>query len=348
MKKIIIFIYILLNADVINNTFRVSYQNLDFGEKLGLVETSYLFELPNNYYTGIGIYSAVNGKRGGFFTGGIESGYKFYFNKIIWDNGMFFGGGGGGSAPQGSGFMVKFHSGLLYKIKNIDYGININRIFFPDGGIKSTQLGFQMDYNFKDIYFFNTLKKSGYYSIANINFEPFILNYFPINSLTTTSTKQKSFSVIGAKVIDNKENYFKFFEAAGALRGDSDGFAEFLFGIGKKYYVNWYAELGFAGGGRVNTQGGGVYKLGINSNFKYINIEGGYFAGFENKFKSYYVGLSLKKKFNFLTYGKDKYIKSIDYQKFSLNIYNESYFPSNTIRKNNDSTRLDNLNIDLN
>jgi len=345
MKKTIILLSVLLQAQVINNTFRVSYQDLDFGEKLGLVETSYLFNFKN-FYSGIGIYSAVNGKRGGFFTGGIENGYKFNFNRFIWDNGVFIGAGGGGSAPQGSGFMVKLHSGILYKDRNTDYGININKIFFPDGGIDSTQLGFQIDYNFKDIYFFDTKITNGYYGVSNLEFKPFLINYFPFDSKNTANQNQNDFSVIGAKIVKKEENYYKFFEAGGALRGDSDGFAEYLFGIGKKYYVNLEASIGFAGGGKVNTKGGGVYKVGVSTDNKYINIESGYFASIENGFKSYYLGISLDKKFNFLTIG-NKYIDNIKYQKFAIKIYNESYLSSSTIRKNKDSQRLDNLNIDI-
>jgi len=346
MKKLIIFLAILLNAEIINNTFRVSYQNLSFDkEKLGLFETSYLFDF-NNFYTGIGIYSACSGKRGGFFTGGIENGYKLYLNKFIWDNGVFIGAGGGGSAPQGSGFMVKLHSGILYKNKTFNYGININRIFFPDGEIDSTQLGFQVDYHFKDIYFFDKKLKSGYFDIQNITFEPFLINYFPFDSKNTANRIQKTFSVIGAKIVKNDNSYFKFFEAGGALRGDSDGFAEFLFGIGKNYYLNWSISAGFAGGGKVNTKGGSVYKISSSTNFKYINLEGGYFSTIESGFKSYYLALNLKKEFNFLTIGS-KHINNIKYQKFAFKIYNESYLPSNTIRKDKNSKRLDNLNIDI-
>jgi len=348
MKKLIICVLIIyLNATVINNNFRMSYQNLKFNnENMGLFETSYLFDF-NNYYSGIGIYSAVTGKRGGFFTGGIENGYKFNFNTFMWDNGIFLGAGGGGSAPQGSGLMIKLHSGILYKTKLFNYGININKIIFPDGNINSTQIGYQIDYKFKDIYFFHNIKiYEGQYDVINFLFEPFIINYFPINSNNTLGKKQSSFSVIGARLKKEHDDYNTFFEAAGAFRGNSDGFAEYLFGIEKKYYINYLFALGFAGGGKVDTKGGGVYRIGFSSNFKYINSEIGYFSSIERGFKSFYAGINLEKRFNFLTYG-NKYIKNIKYQKFAIVLYNESYLVSNTIRKDNNSKRLDNLNVDI-
>jgi hypothetical protein len=349
MFKKIAFIFLLLNflsAEVINNSFRISYQNLKFNnENLGLFETSYLFNLKKTYL-GISVYSAVTGKRGGFFTGGIVGGVKLPVNKLIWDNGIFIGGGGGGAAPQGSGLMLKVYSGILFPYKNFDFGVNINHIKFKDGKINSTQIGILLDYNFNDVYFFKKPKKLyGIYGKEDITFSPFILEYFPINSKTTIKTKQTKFTLIGAEILKNYKNYFTFLSAGGAFKGNSDGYAEYLFGIGKKFkYFKLKASLGAGGGGKVKTDGGLIYKIESESNFKYLNTSLGYMSAF-NGIKAIYGKIAINKRFSFITTG-NKFLK-FKLQKFNFSIYTESYLPSNTIRKNRNSKRLDVLNINL-
>lgn len=347
-KKIIILILLgnLLIAKIIDNSIRFSYQNLKFNnEHLGLLETSYLFNL-NKIYLGISVYSAVSGKRGGFFTGGIVGGIKFPISKFIWDNGIFIGGGGGGSAPQGSGLMIKTYSGLLFPYKNFDFGFNINHIKFKDSQINSTQIGFLIDYNFKDIYFFKRPKNLyGIYGSENITFSPLILEYFPINSKTTINTKQTNFTLIGAEISKDYENFFTFLSVGGAISGNSDGYAEYLFGIGKKFtYLKLKAALGAGGGGRVKTKGGLIYKLETESNFKYLNTSIGYMSAIDG-IKALYGKVSFSHHFSFITTG-NKFLE-FDPQKFKFSFYSESYFPSSTIRKNNNSKRLDILNISI-
>jgi len=344
LKKLLILSFTFLFSLTTNNIFRTSYQNLRFNkEHLGLIETSYLFQF-NNFYTGISIYSAISGKRGGFFTGGITGGVKIPLNSIILDNGIFIGGGGGGSAPQGSGLMTKIYSGILYPHKNFNFGLNINHIKFKDGQINSTQVGLIFDYKFKDIYFINYPKLYGKYGIEKITFSPFILEYFPFHSKTTTNKKQQNFSIIGAEIKKQYKNFFAYISAGGAFKGNSDGYAEYLFGIGKKYkYFTLKSAVGAGGGGRVDTKGGFIYKIESEINFKYLNASIGYMGS--NGIKSFYAKFSFNKHFNFITTG-NKNLK-FKVKKFNFSLYNESYLPSNTIRKNKNSKRLDILNIDL-
>lgn len=349
MYKKIIFLILLIKflpAKVVNNSFRFSYQNLKFNnEHLGLFETSYLFNLKKTYL-GISVYSAVTGKRGGFFTGGIVGGIKLPINKFIWDNGLFIGGGGGGSAPQGSGLMLKIYSGILYPYKNYNFGINLNHIKFKDGQINSTQIGFLIDYNFKDIYFTNPPKKLyGIYGKENITFSPLVLEYFPINSKTTTNEKQTKFTLIGAEISKEYKNFFTYLSTGGAFKGNSDGYAEFLFGIGKKFkYLKIKTAIGAGGGGRVETKGGLIYKFETESDFKYLNASIGYMSAIDG-IKAIYAKFDLNKHFSFITTGNE-FLK-FNLQKFNFSIYSESYLPSNTIRKNRNSKRLDVLNINV-
>ncbi|GAB6045320.1 hypothetical protein JCM11957_09180 [Caminibacter profundus] len=347
LKKLLIFLITnFLFAEITNNSFRLSYQNLKFNnENLGLLETSYFFNFDKQYL-GISIYSAITGKRGGFFTGGIAGGIKFPIKQIILDNGIFIGGGGGGSAPQGSGLMLKVYSGILYPYKNYNIGFNINHIKFKDGKINSTQIGFIVDYNFKDVYFTKIPEKLyGIYGIEKISFSPFILEYLPINSQTTTGIKQKKFTIIGTEISKDYENYFTYISAGGAFKGDSDGYAEYLFGIGKRLkYINLKAAIGAGGGGRVNTKGGFIYKIETQSNFNFLNTSVGYISA-PKGIKALYGKISLNKKFAFLTTGNN--FLQFNLKKFNFSIYSESYLPSNTIRKTNNSKRLDVININI-
>jgi hypothetical protein len=116
-------VYAFAGANV-DNSFRISYQNLKFKtdktEKMGLFETSLLFKKSITDrltgYLGPSIYSAVTGKRGGFFTGGLTGGILIPITKKTdLDIGIFAGGGGGTSAPDGDGLMFKTYAGVLYR-----------------------------------------------------------------------------------------------------------------------------------------------------------------------------------------------------------------------------------------
>ncbi len=329
-----------------NNSLRLSFQNLKFNnEHMGLFETSYLFYI-DKFYTGIGVYSAVTGKRGGFFTGGIIGGIKYPINKFYVDSGVFIGGGGGGHAPQGSGLMLKAHAGFLYPYKNYELGLNINHIWFKDGEIDSTQLGFIMDYNFKEVYFSNKPSKLfGKYGIEKITFSPFIMEYIPINSKTTSGKTQKRFTLIGAEIDKDYDNFFAFLTAAGAFKGDSDGYAEYLFGAGKKFkYIKLKAAIGAGGGGEVDTKGGFIYKIETETNFKTFNLSAG-FMNAPGGIKTLFAKASLSKRFNFITTGNK--LVNFKPKKFNFKIYSESYLPSKTIRKTKESKRLDLINLDI-
>ncbi len=339
-------------AQTTQNSFRTSYQNLHLDtEDLGLFETSYLFNFCNYYgnciYTGASVYSAISGKRGGFFVSGLSGGYQYKFHKFIWDSGLFLGGGGGGAAPQGSGFMIRAHTGLSYRMGAFDLGVNFNHIDFPDGKIKSNQVALQLAYNFKDIYLFKKPENLSY-DLKHVYFAPFVLKYFPLSSNNTHQTKQKSFNLIGTEIGQNDNSYLYFIEAGGAINGNSDGYAEYFFGMGKQMGpLQLKASLGAAGGGSVNTSGGMAYKLGLSTQFHNFKLQSGYYGTFQDTFKAYFLSLGYEKRFNLVTAGNHYSGGDIDVSHFKLKIYNERYLSSATIRKNSDAKPLDNLAIDL-
>ena len=337
MKKFLILILAInLFADVVNNEIRFSFTNIKFNkEHLGLLESSYLFDF-NNFYGGIGVYSAVSGKRGGFFVGGIDVGIDYPISSFHLTGGLFLGGGGGGSAPQGGGLMSRIYAALKYK----NFGIGVNKIKFLNGDINSNAFFIVYDTKFEDYYFF-TLPKSIKGKIKTITFSPFYKHYYPLNSKTTEGKKQLSFGVVGAE-IDFDDNLL---EVGGALRGESDGYAEIYFGRKKEFkFFKLKGFIGASGGGKVDTYGGFGIKGSIESNFKYFNIETGFIKS-AGSFKAYFFKGSFDKKFNLIIPGREK-IENFIPKKFEFKLYNERYLKA--VDKSGRSYVLDNLTIDIN
>ena len=338
MKKlwIIFFLVFILYGKIVQNNFRFSFTNIKFNkEHMGLVESSYLFDF-DNFYSGIGIYSAVTGKRGGFFVGGIDIGVNYPINKFFLNGGIFLGGGGGGAAPQGGGLMSRIYASLKYK----NFGIGLNKIKFLNGNINSNSLFIVYDIKFKDYYFFK-LPKNLKGKIKRLSFSPFYENYYPINSKTTNGKKQIQFGVVGAEInIDNT-----LFEVGGALKGDSDGYAEIYFGKEKQFkFLRLKAFIGAGGGGKVDTGGGLGVKGSIETNFKYFNIESGFVKNI-GSFKAFFIKGGFEKKFDLITPGKNS-IDNFIADKFEFKLYNQRYLSA--VKKGGKKFILDNLTMDIN
>ena len=70
-------------------------------------------------YGGLGIYGAVSGIRGGFFTLGLNLGVREYLSdQLFTDIGFNFGGGGGAAAPDGGGAFILPHINLGFDFKD--------------------------------------------------------------------------------------------------------------------------------------------------------------------------------------------------------------------------------------
>ena len=338
MKKFSIFFILTVSlfAKVVNNKIRFSFTNVNFNkENMGLVESSYLFDF-NYFYTGIGIYSAVTGKRGGFFVGGVDIGINYPVSFFYLTGGLFLGGGGGGAAPQGGGLMSRIYAALKYK----NFGIGINKIKFINGDINSNSLFLEYEKNFKDYYFF-TIPKTIKGKIKKVSFSPFYEYYFPLNSKTTGAKKQLSFGVVGAEInIDNN-----LLDVGGALKGESDGYAEIYIGKEKDFkFLKLKGFIGASGGGKVDTGGGFCTKGSISTNFRYFNIESGFIKS-SGDFKGYFIKGSLNTKFNLIIPGNKK-IDTFIPKKFEFKLYNERYLQA--IDKSGRKYILDNLTMDIN
>jgi hypothetical protein len=226
------------------------------------------------FYTGVSIYGAVSGKRGGFFTLGINAGYKKYLNKKLYiDTGFHFGGGGGAAAPDGGGAFILPHFNLGYNFDYFSVDTGWSYINFFDGGlIKSNQLNIALEIplNFK----------YSNYKNAEINFSSEILN----NSAWKKETKKTSFLVHFNNLKVKSEgalkgktirlagfefanyltsNWFAFLKVDGAYSGIRAGYMDVFLGGGYEFHFNKNRThiiakfgIGAGGGGGVDSEGG--------------------------------------------------------------------------------------------
>jgi len=272
---------------------RLTFEELELtgNENMGLLGSSYLVHLNRNLYTGLGIYSAVTGRRGGFFTGGLETGFKKKLGQDWeFDAGLFVGGGGGGAAPQGGGLMIRPHIGLLYKTGIGKLGLQFSQVDFPNGDINSKQIALSYEKPLSLLISGRWLQDKRLRSIdsyfirrnrpANQDFSLLIQDYnLPDGTLNTAGDIQdKSMSLIGVEwdYYLNKDMFFRL-QPLGALGGGSDGYASLLMGLGYRYSITensslkLAATLGASGGGQVDTGGGFTTDAAVTLQHRFNN-----------------------------------------------------------------------------
>ncbi|VAY86336.1 hypothetical protein MNB_ARC-1_990 [hydrothermal vent metagenome] len=379
MKKLLIFLFFIVSSLFSSDLFiqkghyLVTYDNLKLpnNENLGLLGTSYVYDFEN-YYLGLGIYSAVSGERGGFFTGGIEGGYRYRFlNDFTLDAGVFLGGGGGGSAPQGGGLMLRPHIGITYDVLDYKVGLGVSKVKFPNGDIDSNQVYLQVAIPFDVVHkknknspmilddIKNFMKDSGKdLGWSDTYFSLTIQRYMIPNGVKNTSGAlvKEDMSLIGFEYgRDFTKNIFAFVETAGAGGGGADGYAEILGGVGykqplgKNYGFTVQASLGAAGGGRVDTGGGVVHKesLGLYmalSKKLVASTKLGYMGAIDGEFKATTFRINFDYKLKSLSSGKnleflDSY-ESFGEHEWNMQFSNQYYFSDSSIRKNGDDTAM--------
>ena len=346
--------------------YSITYDSMHLpsNEQLGLLGTNYFYDF-GNAYVGVGIYSAVSGHRGGFFTGGVEAGYAYPFSRCIaLDAGFFAGGGGGGSAPQGGGLMLRPHVGLLYNLAGYQIGLGVSQVKFPNGDIDSKQLYAQIVIPFEDVHKRNTnspmiiddlddfMKSSGKkMGWSNTYFAVIFQRYMIPGSVKNTSgtSVSQDMDLIGFEYGKNYNSHiFAFLQTSGAGGGGASGYAEILGGLGYKQPLSRYfgayakASFGAAGGGKVDTGGGLIDKGSIgfyaNLNKKLtLTTEIGHIGAINGDFKATSLMLGLSYKLKTLTIGDhlqplDSYQTFGDH-KWNIKLSNERYFGNKNIRK---------------
>ncbi len=274
--------------------YRFTYDRMTLPneESMGLLGGNYLLSADGGSYFGLGIYGAVSGDRGGFFTGGLAFGWnKKIVGPLGIDAGVFLGGGGGGGAPQGGGFMFRPHLEALFSLGENTVGFGISRVEFPNGKISSNQYSLSFEHQFHSFFLpgWRPASASGaqvleanQFDFGNVRrrraFAFQALMYLPNDGQTGRSRRlmMDRIDVIGIRWYQYwLKNWWLEFETGGALGGRADGFAQVLGGVSYRENIDRLLSLtvtgllGAAGGGDVDTGGGLIYRLMVGAAYHF-------------------------------------------------------------------------------
>ena len=277
-------------------------------EHMGLLGGNYLLEVQQDVFLGPAVYSAVTGKRGGLYVGGIEASLrKTVSPSLSIEPGMYIGGGGGGSAGVGGGLMLRPHLDLMLRNKGSSFGVSVSQVRFPSGHITSNQIGLvaSLDENF--VYTQPELAGRSMFSSdrGGLGFDRIMVNggsYQPrsgTQKLDGSTAGQIGYAGFRADHFLN-EHLFWGLEGGAFAHGSSDGYAEVLGAMGVEYpvisnqlKVGAIAALGTGGGGRINVGGGALAKGGVYAQWQitdqvFVGLEGGIADSPNGNFRSRY------------------------------------------------------------
>lgn len=285
-------------------------QNMDY---TGL---HYNLKLNDWSYTGIGLYGAVGGIRGGFFTLGVNAGIQQKItDKLFIDAGIHFGGGGGKSAKDGGGAFILPHLNLGYDFKHFSATAGYSYVNFFDGGeIKSNQfnVAVQIPLSFETASFkerensfsVDDLKNTSWNILGNRISMLVHLN----NARVTKGSYEGNTIRLAGFELDSyiSDDFFFFVKVDGAYHGIKAGYMDVFLGGGyhlsmNRSRTNILAKFGIGagGGGGVDTKGGFLIYPDISLEQKlfsnvYASINKGYLMSPDSHFVSSTYGLGLK------------------------------------------------------
>ena len=339
MKKIILFIaFVILqnisfsqNTNIVDKKTQKAFAKLDYlsidmpitdipNEKnMGFTGIHYNLMINDWAYAGLGLYGAVSGNRGGFFTLGVNAGIKKYFGEQFYlDTGFHFGGGGGAAAPDGGGAFLLSHFNLGYDFKHFSINSGWSYVNFFDGGlIKGNQfnvaLEVPLDFDYTDYGFSETeysisqLEKSNWNIFSKRASLMFHLNTLKIRGDTQGINNGKTIKLAGFEYSSYfTKNWFAFLKVDGAFDGIKAGFMDVFLGGGYLYPFNSNKTnivakfgVGAAGGGGIDTKGGFLLApdLSIEQRiFKetYLALNTGFVVSPDSHFKTQSLGLGIK------------------------------------------------------
>ena len=343
MKKSILFIFIILcNQFLVSQTNKTpekvtqkGFAKIDFlsikmpqaeipnEPNMGFSGIHYNILLNKNFYAGLGIYGSVSGRRGGFFTLGVNAGYKKYIaDKLYFDAGFHFGGGGGAGAKDGGGAFILPHVNLGYDFKYFSLNTGWSYInFFDKGLIKGNQLNvaleIPLDYNYAS--YKNTESSFSYEDLNNSSWKQetsktsfmLHLNNLKVQSDANATTgdvlKGKTIRLAGFELANYfNENWFAFLKVDGAYSGIRAGYMDVFLGAGyqfsfNKNRTNILAKFGFGagGGGGVDSEGGFLLYPDVSVEQKlfddvFISVNKGYLLTPNQYFATSTYGVGLK------------------------------------------------------
>ncbi|QTD37361.1 hypothetical protein JL193_14860 [Polaribacter batillariae] len=290
---------------------------------MGFSGIHYNLFLNKDFYTGLGIYGSVTGIRGGFFTLGINAGYKKNItNKLYLDTGFHFGGGGGASAKDGGGAFILPHANLGYDFKYFSLNAGWSYVnFFDKGLIRGNQLNVALEIPL-DFEYSNYTASENEFSIAELKNSNWnqktnrISLMMHLNNLKVTSKANATTGeILNGKIIRLAgfelasyltDNWFAFLKVDGAYSGIRAGYMDVFLGGGyhlsmNKNRTNIQAKFGIGagGGGGVDTQGGFLLYPDISIEQKiyndlYISLNKGFLLTPNRYFATSSFGAGLK------------------------------------------------------
>lgn len=324
---------------------------------MGLLGASYLLEIRPWLYGGPSVYGAVSGQRGGFFTGGFEAGVRRKLaGPLSFDGGLFVGGGGGGAAPQGGGLMLRPHLGLRYGFGAGRIGLDLGQVWFPNGDIDSSQLGFVYEHKlvsafghgWSDATTATVLNRIG---LNRLDLAMTVRRYQPPAGTVGTDSQphDNDIGLLGFSLTRyrTKNAYLKV-EAAGAASGTADGYAEILLGpgyrwrVGQHTWLNLDWEVGAAGGSRVDTGGGFVSRVGagLRRDFRrdwFGEMRAGYITAPGGNFEATVASLNLGYHLSTASLDGGARVSGnkdvLQSRRWRLRGVHQSYFPTNSGRR---------------
>lgn len=278
------------------------------GEHMGLAQIAYLVEFAPGWRAGPALYGAATGHRGGLFTWGAEAQKLWRFGER-WQavGGLYVGGGGGASAPVGGGLMLRPHADLLYGFDGWALGVSASQVRFPNGDIRSSQLGLVLSVDDRF--------EHGTPGVAWRGGEASWLRVdrlvFGGGSYAEQAPGDDSLGIVSLRAEhDLGPVWIATAEAGAAVQGDGDGYAEFGAGLAALWptplpglRVGGRTMLGLGGGGAVPTGGGIIGKAALLARWQVagpwsLELEGGRVHAFSGgDLDSNYAMLSLGRSF---------------------------------------------------
>lgn len=296
--------------------FRFGIESIDLpgNEAMGMVGGNYLMQVSPDIYFGPAAYGALTGKRGGFFTAGGELAWrKPLISHLSVETGFYVGGGGGGTALVGGGLMLRPHIDLIWKFNQISAGLSASQVRFPNGHIKSNQVGMTFSVDDEFVYtlpsaigsLVSTTRRGG------VGFDRIAVTmgtYQPHKNVTDLAGNRYAGSIGYAGFrMDQRISPTMFWglESGAAVKGGADGYAEILGVLGLEYPVindsiaiGSRLALGMGGGGKLSVGGGALAKAGVFTKVQlskdaYLALEGGVVHAPNGKFTANYGALQL-------------------------------------------------------
>jgi hypothetical protein len=337
MKKSILLIFVLLSCffsiaqteavpEIKNQKgfMKLDFLSLKMSEtsianepNMGLTGIHYNILLNEKFYTGVGIYGAVTGKRGGFFTLGVNAGFKQKItNKLHIDTGFHFGGGGGAGAPDGGGAFILPHLNLGVDFKAFSLNTGWSFVtFFDKGLIKGNQLNVALEiplsFNYSNYDATEKIFSEDLLSASSWKQETkktsFLVHFNNLKVKNEGRLKGKTIKLAGFEFANYfTKNWFAFLKVDGAYGGIKAGFMDVFLGGGyhfsfDKINTNIVLKLaaGAGGGGGVDSDGGFMLSPDISIEQKifnevYLSLNKGYVFTPSSVFSTSSYGIGLK------------------------------------------------------